>query len=123
MFMSTLAPSEVMTSGTLYFLQRATSSSRRLFVLWTIWFTAKGAERRSGFLRSQSASSSVIRASHSSSWLIGRAFSEGKEPTTPALHWAMTRSGPEMMNSGEAMTGRRRRWERMGGRAKGEFLF
>ena len=27
----------------------------------------------------------------------------------PALHWAMTRSGLEMMNSGAPMAGRRRR--------------
>ena len=36
---------------------------------------------------------------------MGRAFSEGKEPMTPALHWAITRSGFEMMNSGEPITG------------------
>ena len=39
----------------------------------------------------------------------GRAFSAGKLPTIPALHCAMTSSGPETMNSGEPMTGRRRR--------------
>ena len=36
---------------------------------------------------------------------MGRALSEGKEPMTPALHWAITRSGFEMMNRGEPMTG------------------
>ena len=44
----------------------------------------------------------VIRLSHSSSTGAGRAFSAGNAPTMPALHWAMTRSGPETMNSGEA---------------------
>ena len=39
------------------------------------------------------------------------------EPTTPALHCAMTRSGLEMMNMGEATTGRRRRSLRTGGSA------
>jgi hypothetical protein len=63
---------------------------------------------RSGWARLCAASSSVIWCSHSSSWLSGRALSEGKLPTTPALHWAITSSGPEMMNSGEAMTGRRK---------------
>ena len=58
-----------------------------------------------------------MRWNHSSSIEIGRAFSEGNEPTTPALHWAITSSGPEMMNSGEAITGRRRRSRRTGGRA------
>src|SRR6185437_4121930 len=58
----------------------------------------------------------VICASHSSSWLTGRAFSAGNEPTTPALHWAMTSSGHEMMNSGEAMTGRRKRSRSTAGR-------
>src|SRR5690606_10961280 len=42
---------------------------------------------------------------HSSSTCAGRAFSAGKEPTTPALHWAMTRSGLERMNIGEQTTG------------------
>ncbi|GAA4413990.1 hypothetical protein GCM10023089_32520 [Quisquiliibacterium transsilvanicum] len=37
----------------------------------------------------------------------------------PALHWAITSSGPEMMNSGEPTTGRRRRSRRMGGRLMG----
>ncbi len=35
----------------------------------------------------------------------GRALSAGKEPITPALHWAMTRSGVEMMNIGAPITG------------------
>ena len=35
----------------------------------------------------------------------------------PALHWAITSSGPETMNSGEPITGRRRRSRRTGGRA------
>jgi len=51
------------------------------------------------------ASSSLIRASHSSSNAAGRASSAGKLPTTPALHCAITRSGLEIMNSGAAITG------------------
>src|SRR4030095_2549364 len=33
----------------------------------------------------------------------------GTRPTTPALHWAITRSGTEMMNSGDPITGIDRR--------------
>src|SRR6202034_4302491 len=51
------------------------------------------------------ASSSLFRASHSSSSAGGRAFSEGNDPTIPALHCAITRSGTEMMNSGAPITG------------------
>ena len=51
----------------------------------------------------------MIRASHSSSSSGGRAFSAGNEPTTPALHCAITRSGTEMMNSGAPITGIDRR--------------
>src|SRR5438270_9301403 len=50
-----------------------------------------------------------MRASHSSSSSGGRAFSDGNEPTTPALHCAITRSGTEMMKSGEPITGIERR--------------
>src|SRR5262245_11605000 len=50
-----------------------------------------------------------MRAIHSSSSEAGRALSAGNEPTTPALHWAITRSGTEMMNSGEPITGIDRR--------------
>src|SRR6478609_7343654 len=50
-----------------------------------------------------------MRASHSSSSSGGRAFSDGNEPTTPALHCAITRSGTEMMKSGEPITGIDRR--------------
>ena len=39
---------------------------------------------------------------------LGLALSAGNEPTTPALHWAMTKSGLETMKSGEAITGMRR---------------
>ena len=35
----------------------------------------------------------------------GRAFSAGKLPTMPALHWAMTSFGLETMKSGAPMTG------------------
>src|SRR5215475_11242482 len=108
-FKSSRAPSEVISIGTLYFSQTARSASRRLLDLCTIWFTANGADRRLGFALSQAASSSLIRAIHSSSSEAGRAFSAGNEPTTPALHWAITRSGTEMMNSGEPITGIDRR--------------
>ena len=84
------------------------SSSNRSLERWTIWLTANGADGASGWRLSCAASSSVIWWIHSSSWLCGRAFSAGKLPTIPALHWAMTRSGLETMNSGAPMTGRRR---------------
>jgi len=58
-----------------------------------------------GFAFRAAASSSLSCANHSSSCSIGRAFSEGKEPITPALHWARTRSGLEMMKSGDPITG------------------
>jgi hypothetical protein len=51
--------------------------------------------------RSQAASVSVISASHSSSCEAGRALSAGIDPTTPAVHWAITSLGLLMMNSGE----------------------
>src|SRR3954453_16162583 len=50
-----------------------------------------------------------MRASHSSSKPGGRACNDGNEPTTPALHCAITRSGTEMMKSGEPITGIDRR--------------
>src|ERR1700712_2891940 len=50
-----------------------------------------------------------MRTSHSSSSAGGRAFSAGNDPTIPALHWAITRSGTEMMNSGAPITGIDRR--------------
>ena len=46
-----------------------------------------------------------MRVSHSESFSTGRALSAGNEPTTPALHWAMTSSGPDTMKSGEPTTG------------------
>src|ERR1700722_15942468 len=36
---------------------------------------------------------------------MGRAFSAGKAPTIPALHWAITSAGCETMNSGAPTTG------------------
>ena len=39
----------------------------------------------------------------------GRAFSAGKLPTIPAVHWAITSFGFETMNIGAPMTGMRRR--------------
>ena len=103
-----------MTIGTCHLAQVARSASSRSFDLWTIWLTANGAAGRSGWSRLCAASSSVIRCSHSSSSACGRALSAGNEPTIPALHCAITSSGPEMMNSGEPMTGRRRRSKRAG---------
>src|SRR3546814_4240955 len=50
-----------------------------------------------------------MRCSHSSSSDCGRALSAGTEPTIPALHCAITRSGQEMMNMGEPITGSRSR--------------
>jgi hypothetical protein len=64
-----------------------------------------GAAGWSGWSRFQAASASVISASHSSSCDAGRAFSDGMEPTTPALHCAITSLGLLMMNSGEPMMG------------------
>lgn len=77
----------------------------------------KGAAGRSGWAASWRASSSVISASHSSSWLSGRAFSAGNAPTMPALHCASVSAGCEMMNSGEPMTGSLNLSLRIGGRA------
>src|SRR3977135_1803754 len=74
-----------------------------------IGFPANGADSRSGCALSCAASSSLIRTSHSSSSAGGRAFSAGNDPTIPALHCAITRSGTEMMNSGAPITGIDRR--------------
>src|SRR5208282_4071269 len=104
---SSRAPSEVMTIGAFHLTVSARSSSSRAFDLCTIWLTAKGAAGRSGWARSCAASASVISCSHSSSCEMGRAFRAGKAPTIPALHWAMTSAGCEMMNSGAPTTGRR----------------
>ena len=46
-----------------------------------------------------------MRFSHSSSTSFGRALSAGKEPTMPALHCSITRSGLETMNSGAPTAG------------------
>ena len=67
--------------------------------------TANGADGFSGFCLSYSASSVVIFSSQRSSSSAGLAFSAGNEPTTPALHWAITKSGFEIMKSGAATTG------------------
>src|SRR6185437_13729394 len=102
---SSRAPSEVMTTGALYFTQSSRSCSSLSFDLCTIWLTANGAEGDSGWARSHADNSSVMRASHSSSIEIGRAFSDGKDPMMPALHCASTSSGASMMNSGDPITG------------------
>src|SRR4051795_9634321 len=98
-----------MIIGTLYLAQSCMSWSSRLFDLCTIWLTANGADGLSGCARSYAAGFSVMPPSHSSSSSGGRAFSDGNEPTTPALHCAITRSGTEMMKSGEPITGIDRR--------------
>ena len=104
---SVRAPSEVMTIGTFHFAQIIMSCSNRSFDRCTIWLTAKGAAARSGWLRFQAASASVISCSHSSSCSAGRAFRDGKLPTMPLVHCAMTSLGFETMNNGEPMTGMR----------------
>src|SRR3546814_8771499 len=73
--------------GTRYLTQRARSSSSRLLVLCTIRLTAKGASR--------SVSASPNCWSHRSNMPDGRALSEGKEPTIPARHWAITSARSE----------------------------
>lgn len=57
--------------------------------------------------RSCSSRATVISLSQSRSADCGRAFSAGKDPMIPEVHCAMTRSGVEMMNIGEARTGTR----------------
>ena len=94
------------------------SCSSRSLDLCTIWLIAKGAAGCSGWAWSYAASVSVISASHSSSCAAGRALSAGNEPTMPALHWAMTSSGLEMMNSGAPMIGS----GRLAGRGQGQGL-
>ena len=98
-----------MTIGTLYFSHICMSCSSRSLLLCTIWLMANGAAGCSGCLRFHAASVSVISASHSSSCDAGRAFSAGIEPTMPALHCSMTSLGLLTMNSGEPMTGMRKR--------------
>src|SRR3984885_3961825 len=111
-----------MIIGTLCFSQSARSCSSRLFERCTIWFTANGADGRSGCALSCAASSCLIRTSHSSSSAGGRALSAGNEPTIPALHWAITRSGTEMMNSGAPIAGIERRPLNSAGIDIGEIL-
>ena len=79
--------------------------------------TAKGAEGLSGLAASYSANSVVILSSQRSSSASGRALSAGKEPTTPALHWAITRSGLEIIKRGAATTGNLKRCESIAGKA------
>src|SRR5699024_7509213 len=63
-----------------------------------------------GLAEVNAALDSAISSSQSVSIEAGRALRLGKEPTTPAWHWALTSSGPEAMNMGEPKTGRRS-WE------------
>ena len=91
--------------GTLYFTHMAMSCSKRSLLLCTIWLIAKGAAGWSGCSRLCAAKASVISINHSSNCSAGRALSAGIEPTTPALHCAITSLGLLMMNNGDAMTG------------------
>ena len=97
--------SEVMMIGTLCFTQVSMSFISRSLEAWQIWLTAKGATFLLGMLRLVLAELVLDAVSHSSSFSTGPAFSAGNEPTMPALHWAITSSGPETMNSGEPTTG------------------
>src|SRR5690625_1416649 len=99
-----------MTIGTWWRTTSARSASRRLFERWTMRLTANGAAGRSGLAEVNAALDSAISSSQSVSIEAGRALRLGKEPTTPAWHWALTSSGPEAMNMGEPKTGRRS-WE------------
>src|SRR5829696_6540445 len=94
-----------MTIGTRCLTQVSMSCISRSLEAWQIWLTAYGATFFSGCSALYSPSSFSIRLSHSESFSTGRAFSAGNEPTTPALHWAITSSGPETINSGEPTTG------------------
>ena len=95
-----------MMMGTLYLTHMAMSCSSRSLLLCTIWLMAKGAAGRSGFALLYADKVSVISDNHSSNCDAGRAFNAGMEPTTPAMHWAITNLGLLMMNSGEPMTGK-----------------
>ena len=103
-----------MMIGTLYLTHIAMSCSRRVLLLCTIWLMANGAAGWSGCALLWAASASVISISHSSSCSAGRALRAGMEPTTPAMHWAITNLGLLMMNKGEAMTGKGR-WAKAAG--------
>ena len=103
---SSTAPRLVMMIGTLYLTHIAMSCCKRSFDLCTIWLMAKGAAGLSGLAALYAAKVSVISFSHSSSCSAGRAFNAGIEPTTPAIHCAMTSLGLLMMNSGEPMMGK-----------------
>lgn len=51
--------------------------------------------------------SQQVRKRGTSSFSCGRALRAGKEPTMPALHWAITSAGLETMKRGAPITGRR----------------
>ena len=54
----------------------------------------------SGFNSLYSASSVLILVNHSSKTCCGLALSAGNAPIIPALHCAITKSGPETKNNG-----------------------
>ena len=94
-----------MTIGTCSRRQTSVSWASRAFAWLTMRLTAKGAPRRSGCAASNRATPSRMRAIQSASIASGRAFSDGNAPTMPAVHWAMTRSGPDTRNIGAPTTG------------------
>eukprot|EP00967_Tisochrysis_lutea_P145775 scaffold274111_cov36-Tisochrysis_lutea.AAC.3 len=89
---SSLAPSDVITSGTSCLTHASRSCCSLSLERWTIWLTANGAAGACGCAASCSASACLICTIHSSSFSLGLALSAGKEPTTPALHCAITSS-------------------------------
>ena len=67
---------------------------------------AKGAAGLSGCSRLYASSAVVISISHSSSCSAGRAFKDGMEPMTPAMHWAISILGLLTIKRGAAITGK-----------------
>ena len=70
--------------------------------------TAKGATLASGFSALYSANSVLILTIHSSRTCCGLAFNAGNDPIIPALHCAITNSGPDIIKSGDPITGMER---------------
>jgi hypothetical protein len=92
-------PSAVMTTGGLYCATSRRSSSSRLFVEWVIMLATHGpspGDRALVIWSIQRSRSSTVRQ-----------FGVGKAPAIPALHAAITISGPLTRNMGAAMMGRR----------------
>ncbi len=66
---------------------------------------AHGPSLCSGFAVRSVASSRLIRDIQASSSSPVRAFGKGKDPITPSLQAARTRSGPETRNIGATISG------------------